>query len=87
MGMVGSDDRVGVIGAVLVDMRDGFVDTLDDPDGEDRREIFGAPVLLGRFLAVDAARLEQAARGRIAAQLYRLAAVDAAQLGQDARRG
>ena len=47
VGVVG-DDRVGVVRAVALDMRDRLVDAVDDFRGDDRVEIFGGPVVLGR---------------------------------------
>src|SRR5690348_2664717 len=39
-------DRVGVMGAIALDMRDGGVDAIDDANGQNGVQIFGAPVLL-----------------------------------------
>src|SRR5690242_14071077 len=40
------DNRLGVTGAVSGNVADGFVHAVDGPDGENRREIFGAPIIL-----------------------------------------
>ena len=59
------DDRIGVVRAVALDMRDGRVDAVDHLRGDDGVEIFGRPVLLGRRLD---ARIDRARR-RVAAHL------------------
>jgi hypothetical protein len=45
--VIGGDDGVGVVGAVLVDVGNGFFERTDDFDGEDEVEVFGGPVLFG----------------------------------------
>ena len=47
-GGITRDDAVGVVGAVVVDVRDGFVQSADGFGGKDEFEILGAPVLLRR---------------------------------------
>src|SRR6185437_4014550 len=47
-GSVLGHDAVGVVRAVGLDMSDRHIETVDDPDGDDRVEIFRAPVLLAR---------------------------------------
>ena len=56
--LVLGDDRVGVVRAVALDVRDGGVDAVDHLDGDDGVEIFGRPVLL----AAPASRARSAAR-------------------------
>ena len=46
--LVRGDDRVGVVRAVALDMRDRGVDAVDDLRRDDAVEIFGRPVFLGR---------------------------------------
>ncbi len=46
-GLVGGDDGVGVVRAVLVDVIDGFIERSDDFDREDEVEVLGGPVFLG----------------------------------------
>ena len=50
-------------------MRDRLVEAVDDPDREDRGEIFGAPVLLGGRRRGDAGSVEQLPGRGAAAQL------------------
>src|SRR4051794_39020452 len=45
-----SDDRIGVVRAVLLDMRDRAVEAVDHLYCDDLIEIFGVPVLVGRAL-------------------------------------
>ena len=45
--VVVGQDRVGVVRAVAVDVRDRLVERVDDLDADDRREVFLGPVLLG----------------------------------------
>ena len=47
MAQVFCHDGFAVVGAVAVDMPDGFVDIPDDFDGEDIIVIFGIPILFG----------------------------------------
>src|SRR5689334_1226094 len=44
---VGGEDGVGVVGAVVVDVRDGLVDRVDDFHADDVGEVFLVPVLVG----------------------------------------
>ena len=59
--LVGGDDRIGVVRAVALDMRDRGVDAVHDLRGDDRVEIFGRPVFFGRGFH---ARCRRAARRR-----------------------
>src|SRR5262249_53327986 len=45
------DDRIGMMRAIALDMRDRGIDAIDDAGGENGVEVFGAPDFLGR--AVD----------------------------------
>ncbi len=65
-------DRVGVLRAVSRDVRDRLVERVDDADGEDRRQVLGVPIVLGRGLH----RGNQRARALAAAQLDALLRVD-----------
>ncbi|ABA49903.1 hypothetical protein BURPS1710b_3448 [Burkholderia pseudomallei 1710b] len=77
------DDRIGVMRAVLVDVFDRGVDAVDDLDREHRREIFGAPVFVGRVdERTDARRLEHRARVGVDAQLDTLLAIQPAERRQ-----
>ena len=45
-GILGHD-CIGMMRAVIVDMRDRLIDAIDDPRCDDRVFIFGIPVLIG----------------------------------------
>jgi len=77
-GVILGHDRIGVVRAEALDMGDRLLDAVDDTNGEDRVEVFGAPVLLGcrRDLAVECQNLG------IAAQI----AARGAQIGEDRRQ-
>lgn len=45
--VIGGDDDVGVMRAVVIDVGNGFFERADDFDGEDEIEVFGGPVFLG----------------------------------------
>ena len=49
-GGIGGDDRVGVVRSVALDVRDRVVDAVDNLRRNDRVEIFGGPVVIGRSL-------------------------------------
>src|SRR5690606_1792623 len=59
------DDRVGVLRTVGVDVPDGRVQRVDDANRQDRRVVFGVPVVLAGFQHVIA---EQRAGLGVAAQ-------------------
>ena len=74
------DDRVGVLRAVLRDVRDRLVERVDDAHREDRRQVLGVPVVLGRAPS-SRARARASARSRAARRPSprRLAAAAAAR--------
>ena len=96
--MIGRHDRIGVVRAVALDMGDRLVDPVDHLGGDDRVEIFGRPILLGRrpdarigglrvrIAAHLAARIDQHADQR-RKQLRRDRAVDQQRLGGAANPG
>jgi hypothetical protein len=43
-----AQDRVGMVGAVAVDVIDGFVDRRDDLDPDDEVHVLGIPILRSR---------------------------------------
>jgi len=47
---VGGDDRVGVMGAVALDMFDRGIDAINHAGGDDLVEILGRPVRFARWL-------------------------------------
>jgi len=72
--MVGRHYCIGVTAAVAIDVRDRLVEVGDDADRQDRREVFGAPVLLTRGDTGDSRLLQQCAGGCVAAQFDTVAA-------------
>src|SRR5215472_16773811 len=60
-------DRVGMMRAIALDMRDRGIDAIDHPGGENGVEIFGAPVLLGRRLDAPIHRLHRGVATDLAA--------------------
>ncbi|MFM1944882.1 MAG: hypothetical protein RI897_3864 [Verrucomicrobiota bacterium] len=58
-GFVGSDDAIGVVAAVAVDVMDGGVDALDRADIEDEVVIFRVVVLVGGGFEVEGGGVER----------------------------
>src|SRR5512135_381253 len=75
-------DRVGVLRTVARDVVDRHVERIDDPDGDDRREVLGVPVVLGRRLHFR----NEGARALAAPHLDTLGGVDRCERRQHARR-
>ena len=73
-----TDNGLGMTGAVAADMVEGLVEAAHDLDGEDRRQILGAPVFLAGGVAGD-----QPGGALTAPQLDALAGVGDGQTGQD----
>ncbi|KAF1858399.1 hypothetical protein Lal_00014910 [Lupinus albus] len=79
------DDGVRVLRRVLVDVLDGRVDAVDDLHGEDRCQVFRAPVFFRRRRQVRIA-LQDRQRFRVRAQFHFLRRVQLGQLRQHGRR-
>ena len=79
------DDGVRVLRRIRVDVLDGRIDAVDDLHGEDRRQVFRAPVLFRRGHEVRVA-LQDRQRFRVGAQLDFLRRVQFGQLRQHGRR-
>src|SRR5689334_4655662 len=77
------DDRVGVLRPVAGDVLDRRVERVDDPNGDDRGEVLGVPVVLGRLFY----RGHQRARMRVTAHLHAFRRVDRRERAQHARGG
>src|SRR5690606_14886540 len=84
IGMIGAQNRVGVMRAVAVDVGDGLVKVLDHLDADDGREILGAPILLGGAAELGVRYLRKnALGGRVAAPLHALGGEDGTYLRQE----
>ncbi len=84
-GVIAGENGVGVLRAVAVDVGDGFIHPLHQFDGDDGREVLGAPVGLGGITQQRCGARhgsEQGAAGRAAAHFHALAH----ERGADARQ-
>ena len=85
--VVARQDRIGVVTAVAVDVRNGFIHPRHHLHADDGGQVFLAPVLLRRGHQLGPGhRLQDGQRLRAAAHLHALGGIHRANLGQKVRR-